>query len=186
MEGGDDHATAAPAGKAPAAEAPAAAADPTLDANGLKKHVPKEYVEKPPNACVKCFKKVFTKLFPYNSVITFTGWGKKLKQYLFAATIMHCLFIGISLALIGFEPTYYNILLALFAYSCYLTLNNCTICLYVTFLVFAITGGLTWAIAYTGEAAPSTCTTTSSNSGSSSSSSTTDAKTSSSDDKSGT
>lgn len=63
---------------------------------------------------------------------------------------MHTIFFGVSLALIGFEPMFYNMWLALLAYSCYLTLNNCTICCYVTFLTFAITGGLTWGIAYTG------------------------------------
>jgi len=82
--------------------------------------------------------------------LTFTGWGKVLKYYLFSATILHSLFFGVSLALIGFEPMFYNMWLALLAYSCYLTLNNCTICTYVTFLFFAIVGGLTWGIAYTG------------------------------------
>jgi hypothetical protein len=69
---------------------------------------------------------------------------------LFGATILHTLFIGIALALTGFEPMFYNMGLALLAYSCYLTLNNCTICLYCTALIFAISGGLTWGIAYTG------------------------------------
>jgi hypothetical protein len=73
-----------------------------------------------------------------------------LKYYLFAATILHTLFIGIALAFTGFEPMFYNMWLALLAYSCYLTLNNCTICMYVTFLIFAISGGITWGIAYTG------------------------------------
>jgi len=82
--------------------------------------------------------------------LTFTGWGAKLKYYLFAAAILHCIFFVVSLALIGFEPMFYNMWLALLAYSCYLTLNNCTICTYVTSLVFAIAGGLTWAIAYQG------------------------------------
>lgn len=102
------------------------------------------------NPCLKCFKKIFSKMYPYYSVTTFTGWGHLMKNYLLFATILHSCFIVVSLALIGFEPMYYNMLLALLAYSCYLTLNNCTICCYITLLVFAIAGGLTWGIAYTG------------------------------------
>ena len=44
----------------------------------------------------------------------------------------------------------YNIWLALLAYSCYLTLNHCTICLYCTFLIMAISGGITYGAGYSG------------------------------------
>lgn len=90
-------------------------------------------------------------MYPFVPVYTSTAWGRKLRYHLLSACILHCLFFGISLALIGFEPMYYNMLLALLAYSCYLTLNNCTICAYMTLLVFAIAGGLTWGIAYSDE-----------------------------------
>lgn len=121
---------------------------------------------------MKCFKKIFTKLYPYNSVETFTGWGKVLKKYLFAATISHTAFIAISLALIGFEPMIYNMWLACLAYSCFLTLNNCTILTYVIFLIMAISGGITWACAYRGsEARQLHCSTSDSKDANSSSSS---------------
>jgi hypothetical protein len=165
LEGGDDDGkkpAATPEAKTDAKEAePAKEEGPKFDANGnqldkngLIRHAT-GYIRETPkkdNPCLGCFKKVFSKMYPYNSVETFTGWGKVLKYYLFAATILHTLFIAISLALTGFEPMFYNMLLALLAYSCYLTLNNCTICSYVTLLVFAIAGGLTWGIAYTGTA----------------------------------
>lgn len=90
MEGGADDGKATPAkADAPAAKAdatPAAAAhEPKFDAkgfeldkNGLRKHEVGYHSDhkKEDNACLKCFKKLFTKLFPYNSVETFTGWGK--------------------------------------------------------------------------------------------------------------
>ena len=167
LEGGDDDGKKPAAATPAAAETDAKAAEPAkdegpkfdangnqLDKNGLIRHKT-GYVRsevKHDNPCLKCFKKVFSKMYPYQSVETFTGWGKVLKYYLFAASILHTLFIAIALALTGFEPMFYNMLLALLAYSCYLTLNNCTICAYVTLLVFAIAGGLTLGIAYTGTA----------------------------------
>ena len=155
-EGGDDKAADTEAAKPadPPAATPAAA-KPDLDKNGLPHVTPHEHVVKS-NPCVECFKRIFSKLFPYQSVTTFTEWGHLLKNYLLAATILHAIFFGVAIAMIGFQPMIYTMFLGLVCYSCYLTLNNCSICLYMTGLVLSISGGVTWACSYTGQAAATT------------------------------
>ena len=60
------------------------------------------------------------------------------------ACFSHILFFCISLAMVGFQPMMLNGFLATWAYSCYLTLNELSIVLYLIFLVAITISGIYW------------------------------------------
>ena len=63
-----------------------------------------------------------------------------------SALVSHCIFFVLALALVGFETMLVDLLLASFAYSVYLTLNECSIFIYIFFLMSGTFIGLFYSL----------------------------------------
>ena len=94
----------------------------------------------------RLFKKIFFALYPSHPKKTWTKQGEWLRKMLLMAIILHCVFFIASLALIGFETMVINLLLCCWAYSVYLTLNQCSIILYIFFLLSGASCGLFYGL----------------------------------------
>ena len=96
------------------------------------------------NAVVGCFKRLTKKLYPIQAKRTWTKQGSWLRKIICACLIANLLFFVVSLAMIGFEPMAMNLILATWAYSVYLTMNELSIILYIVFLIGATINGIYW------------------------------------------
>ena len=92
----------------------------------------------------RAFRKLFIYLYPAQNKNTYTKEGDSLRCQILAALVLHTIFAIISLAFIGFEPMIVNMWLMILCYSCYITIRDCTIVLYLICLCLAISGGLSW------------------------------------------
>ena len=97
------------------------------------------------SCCGACLRKMFVYLYPKYNKWTYTHEGEYLRRWVLVSLILHVIFFAVSLAFIGFEPMIANLWLAILQYSNYITLRECTIVLYEVAILFAVSGGLTWA-----------------------------------------
>ena len=84
------------------------------------------------------FARTFFCLWPNTQKKYFTDEGKRMRYMMLADTIMHWVLFVFSLCLVGFWPMLYNLGLAAWAYSCYLTLREREIVVYFFFLAAVI------------------------------------------------
>ena len=93
-------------------------------------------------ACQKgCFlllRKFFSWLYPRRARKTRNNHSDWLRAYIGWSLVLHMFFFVISLIFVGFWPMIMNLLLATWAYSCYLTLRTSQIFFYICFLISAI------------------------------------------------
>ena len=73
-------------------------------------------------------------MFPKRAKKTRNNHSDWLRAYIGWSIVLHFMFFVLSLVFIGFWPMIMNLFLATWAYSCYLTLRNCTIFLYLCLL----------------------------------------------------
>ena len=64
-----------------------------------------------------------------------------MRKMLLLAVFAHCIFFIVALALVGFQTMIVNLLLASWAYSVSLTMNECSILMYIIFLMAGIMFG---------------------------------------------
>ena len=83
------------------------------------------------------FARAFFCLWPNQSKHYFTDEGRRMRYAMAAVTGLHGFMFVLSLCLVGFYPMLYNLLLAAWAYSCYLTLREREIVFYFILVVVA-------------------------------------------------
>ena len=76
-------------------------------------------------------KKLFMTMFPEKKKEATTPQGKWLRNMFACTTFLHIVFAILSLALVGAEAMYSAQVLSILSYSCYLTLREWTIILYL-------------------------------------------------------
>ena len=86
------------------------------------------------NFCVRIFKKVMHKMYPPVPKIAWTTQGKWLRTMVGFFCIMHVIFFVVALAITGFGPMMASMFLSIWSYSCYLTLREWTVILYILFV----------------------------------------------------
>ena len=96
------------------------------------------------NPCIGCFKRLFKKLYPVNPKKAWTKQGIWLRRMIIVCLISHFVFFVVGLVMIGFEPMAMNIILAVWSYSVYLTLNELSIILYVILICGVTINGFYW------------------------------------------
>ena len=85
------------------------------------------------------FARAFFYLWPSDKKPFYTDEGKRLRWAMMAVTILHIINFVVALGLVGFWPMLYNLFLASWAYSCYLTLREKELGLYFVWLIlFAV------------------------------------------------
>ena len=98
------------------------------------------------NCLIRCGKKVFTRLYPAKKKHAWTKQGVQLRNCILVAGLAHCMFFVVSLAMIGFRTMMFNLFLACWAYSCFLTMNELSILLYFLFLLMSTIYGLQYSL----------------------------------------
>ena len=85
---------------------------------------------------------LFFKLYPNKLRDSSTDEGKALRWLLGVLTYLHILFFMISLTAIGFVSMITELMYGSWAYSCYLTLNECQILIYMIALLINTAVGI--------------------------------------------
>ena len=83
------------------------------------------------------FARTFFCLWPNQNKQSFTDEGRRMRYAMASVTALHGFMFVLSLCLVGFFPMLYNLLLAAWAYSCYLTLREREIIFYFIMVVLA-------------------------------------------------
>ena len=94
------------------------------------------------NICIRIFKKLFKTMYPAQMKKAWTRQGQWLRKVLLFAVFAHCIFFIVALALVGFQTMIIDFILASWSYSVFLTLNECSILIYLCFLSSATIIGL--------------------------------------------
>ena len=89
-----------------------------------------------------CLKKLFFSLYPSKPIELNTPEGFYLRRVLLITLYLDITFFVLSELFVGFEPMIYAILFAAIAYSCYLTMKQFVIFLYVLLLGVEVFYGL--------------------------------------------
>ena len=76
-------------------------------------------------------KKMFMKLWPSKPKELYTSQGRWLRKMALLFMVLDLIFFVISLAVVGFGPMFYDIMLAVLGYSVYLTLREWVVMLYM-------------------------------------------------------
>ena len=95
---------------------------------------------------MRCTKKIFMRLYPAQKKHAWTKQGQWLRTMLGTACAAHILFFVVALAFVGFQTMLVNLVLASWSYSVYLTLNQCSVFLYIFFLMAATFIGLFYSM----------------------------------------
>ena len=89
------------------------------------------------------FNRCFFKLYPAKKKDTTNEVSYWLRMMLLVASILHFTLTMLSLALIGFKPMVFNLIQVMWSYSCYLTLREREVVVYLLILVAQISYCLT-------------------------------------------
>ena len=81
-----------------------------------------------------CFERLFFRMYPTKKKVYNTEEGKDLRFSLCMATVAHFALLILCLACVGFWPMFINLLQCCSAYSCYLTLRERQVWVYLTLL----------------------------------------------------
>ena len=95
---------------------------------------------------MRCGKKTFNRLYPAQQKKAWTTQGKWLRSCIQAGFTIHLIFFVGSLLFIGFMTMLISLMLAAWSYSCYLTMNQCSIIFYMFLLIMATIYGLFYSI----------------------------------------
>jgi len=102
--------------------------------------------EKKENCVIRLFRKMFGVLYPGRMIEAQTNVAKDLRCVIGCSCVMHCFFFVFCLALVGPSEMFVNLMLAAWTYSCYLTLYEMVILLYLVFLGIAVFSGLFYSV----------------------------------------
>jgi uncharacterized membrane protein len=91
---------------------------------------------------MKTFARWFYRLYPREAKYSDNQEGDWLRRNFAIITFLHAVFFVVSIVYIGFESMISEIFFGCFAYSCYLTLKQPFIMLYLTLLFAAFLHGL--------------------------------------------
>ena len=107
----------------------------------------KKIKEQRDGCCMRIFKKVFFKLYPSHIKYCWTSQGDWLRKMILTGLCAHILFFVLALALVGFQTMLTDLFLAAVCYSCYLTMNECSVIVYIFFLMASCFTGLIYGMA---------------------------------------
>ena len=95
------------------------------------------------NIFIRCFKKIFIKMYPSGAKTLYTSQGIWLRRMAVVFLFLDIIFTVFSLAMVGFLPMIQDLCLACLGYSMYLTIREWVVMLYLLLkLVFGL--GLIW------------------------------------------
>ena len=90
---------------------------------------------------MQCCKKIFFRLYPNKLKPADTHQGLYLRKVLRVLTFLHVLFFFVCLTIVGFLPMLSELGLSAWCYSCYLTLKEWQVILYMLFLFIGLING---------------------------------------------
>ena len=98
------------------------------------------------NCVIRLFRKILKMFYPSVMIKAQTKAAEDLRCIVRCSTMLHIFFFVFCLALVGPKEMFVNMMLALWAYSCYLTLYDMEILMYLLFLASATIGGLFYSV----------------------------------------
>ena len=87
--------------------------------------------------CFRIFKKIFNKMWPSKPKQLYTNQGRWLRKMALLFMVLDFMFFVFSLAVVGFEPMLYDLLLGVLGYSVYLTVREWVTMLYLAGKLFS-------------------------------------------------
>merc|ERR1711998_331190 len=90
----------------------------------------------------ECTKTIFSKMYPRKEKKTWTRQGSWLRKLIKICLWCHITFTLFNFLWVGFTGFFVNLMLTFWCMSCYYTLNQCSIIIYIVFLIMAIIFGI--------------------------------------------
>ena len=91
---------------------------------------------------MNAFRRIFFRLFPNHPKPADTPQGLHLRRVLKYLVTLHILFFFVSLTVIGFLPMISELGLSTWSYSCFLTLREWQVIIYLLLLVVSVVNGI--------------------------------------------